>query len=111
MDVLIGFDEDTGISVDEFAGAWNTEMSHEGVAEIRTPGDTFNAEWMMYLGGAAAAVKIAEWAGVPSLKDIIKQLFPKRAQDADKFVIEQHVSTDKNYVRVHKSIENEDITE
>lgn len=104
MDVLISFDEDTGISVDDFAGAWNTEMSHEGVAEIRKSGDTFNADWIVYLGAAASAIKVAEWTGMPSLKDIVKRLFPKRAREVDTLIIEEHVSVETKYMRVRKSV-------
>ncbi len=100
MPAIIGFDAETRIDASDFAGKWNTELPDERVAEVRRPSSTFDADWVTYLGAVAAAVQLGEWVGLPKLREIIKTLYPQRAQDADKLLIEEHRVNDKTYVRV-----------
>ena len=103
MKALISFDDELPITARDLAGAWNTHRSTDGVAEVRRPTDTFSADWMLYLGAAASAATLLQWIGLPSLKEAIRSLFPKRAEKIDEWTFEVNVSGEMIYVRVRKT--------
>jgi hypothetical protein len=102
---LISLDDEFGIDAHNLAGSWNTSMSREGVAEVIHQTDTFDADWIAYLGAAAAAVQILAWVTVPSLRDAFIKLYPSRRKEIiEEWEFEVHDIRAQKYVRIRRRL-------
>jgi hypothetical protein len=100
MKTLISFDERIGLDPGDFVSEWNIEHAEEAVASVEKATDTFNADWLTYLGGAGSAVSVAIWLGVPTLKDLLRSFFPARKNELEHWDFKEARKGDITYILV-----------